>query len=670
MPQASYDRMELENRRLTKRLAREREIRLKAEAIAERGLRDLYQKQQQLEFLEQIATIANGSGSALEVLAVALAHICRFAGWAAAHAYILVRQGDGERLSPTNIWHVDPALELDGFRAATAQRGLAAGEGLPGQVWANAAPVWIEDLAQSSSFPRKLDAALCGLRAGFAVPLLIGSEVVAVLEFFATEVTAQDSGLLQMISQAGTQLGRVIERDRANDRLHDALHDALTGLPNRANFLHRLEHALRDYRLDRADGFCVLFVDLDQFKIVNDSLGHLAGDALIAQVGARLHASICGSEHGNTGQRLLARLGGDEFTVLLRGVSTSAEAVSIADRIHQALRRPFLVDSREVVTSASIGIAFSTSSHASASEVLRDADLAMYHAKLCGKARSELYDQAMHVLAVQRMSLEGELRAALGKNEFVLHYQPIMSALTARLVGFEALVRWQTPIGTLRYPGEFIAVAEETGLIVPLGMWVLREACRHSHGWNREFPATPQLTMNVNLSARQFAQPDVVEEVRRIIVETGVDPTTLRLEITETVAMDNVERAVQVLSGLRGLGVRISLDDFGTGFSCLSYLHSFPMQEIKIDRSFVSRMEINPESLQIVKTIMSLARSLDMEVVAEGVETEAQYVRLKALGCDYCQGFYFSRPLPASAVRTLLGPLRSVDIDLECLESV
>ena len=683
-----------ERERLTRRLAREREIRLQAEAIAERGLRELYEKQLQLEFLARIATMANQSGSVLDVLASALAVICAFNGWPVAHAYLLAGPAEAQRMWPTDIWHVDPALDLTTFRLATSRRIFGMGEGLPGQVWAAAAPVWIADLAAASDrFPRLHEASADGLRAAFAIPLMIETEVVGVLEFFATETKPADTALLQIMAQAGTQLGRVIERDRANDRLHDALHDALTGLPNRANFLRRLEQAVRECRVDEAHAFCVLFIDLDAFKVINDSLGHLAGDELLIQVAARLRASIRESDlaivpatlsprassaavlQGTPAssvtvdashselvtvpqagcKAMLARLGGDEFTVLLRGISDPAVATRIAERIHQALRHPFLLDNREVVTSASIGIALGTASHGSADEVLRDADLAMYQAKARGKARSELFDTVMHASAMQRISLESDLRAALRDQAFTLHYQPIVSLADERIVGFEALVRWEVAPGVLRYPGDFIGVAEETGLIVPLGLWALRQACLHAQRWNQAFPAAQKRTMSVNLSARQFTEPDLVEQVGRIIAQTGMEPATLRLEITETVAMEDADRAIQVLSGLRALGVLISIDDFGTGFSCLSYLHRFPLQVLKIDRSFISRMESNSDSLQIVKTILNLASSLGMKVIAEGAETEAEILRLRQLGCDYCQGYFFSPPLDVAAVEDLLG---------------
>ena len=649
-----------ENRVLARRLQRERQIRRKAEEIAEQGLRDLYQKQQELEFLSQITIMANQGGSAQEVLASALEYMCRFAGWSAAHAFIVAGEGDARRMWPSNIWYCDPALDLSQFLESTARCVFTAGEGLPGAVWESGEPVWVEEIMTTSNLPRSQIALQSGLRTAFSTPLLIGSEVVAALEFFGPNPMPKNPVLLDMVRQAGTQLGRLIERDRANDRLHDSLHDALTGLPNRPHFLREVEQARREYALGSGDGFCVLFVDLDRFKLVNDSLGHAAGDALITQVGARLQAAIQHGEFAGDGRALLARMGGDEFTVLVRGVRGPRDAVAIADRIQGLLRNPFRVEGHEVLATASIGITMGSTDHSSADELVRHADMAMYRAKARGKSRCELYDVTMQASATRRMDLLTELQAAVREEQFELHYQPVISMTDGGIVGAEALVRWRSSPTTLRYPDEFIPAAEETGLIVPIGMWVLREACLAARRWNTGRQGRP-LTVSVNISARQFAQPDLVEQVRTVMAETGVRPELLQLEITETMTMDDADYAADILNRLVALGVRISVDDFGTGFSCLSYLHRFPLQVLKIDRSFISRMETHMESLQIVRTIVVLARSLGMEVIAEGAETEDEIARLRSLGANYCQGNFFSPPLPAEHFEALIErPLTSL----------
>ena len=654
-----------ENRVLARRLERERQIRRKAEEIAEQGLRDLYQKQQELEFLSQIAIMANQGGSVQEVLASALEYMCRFTGWSAAHAFILAGEGDARRMWPSNIWYCDPAHDLSDFQAATARMVFAAAEGLPGAVWGRGEPVWVEEIMSTSNFPRGEVALRSGLRAAFSTPLLIGSEVVAALEFFSPNPMPKDPALLTMLHQAGTQLGRLIERDRATSRLHDSLHDPLTGLPNRTHFLREVDQACREYALDNDKGFCVLFVDLDRFKIVNDSLGHAAGDVLITQVGARLRESIQRGEFTGAGKALLARMGGDEFTILVPGVRSPQDAVAAADSLQALLRNPFQIEGHEVVTSASIGIAMRSSETGSADELVRHADMAMYRAKARGKARCELYDATMQASATRRLDLLSDLQAAVRDQKFELHYQPIVSVADGGIVGAEALVRWRTSPDTLRYPDEFIPAAEETGLIVPLGMWVLREACVAARRWNSGRDGRP-LPVSVNISARQFAQPDLVEQVRAVLAETGLRPELLRLEITETMTMDDAEYAADTLNRLVEIGVGVSVDDFGTGFSCLSYLHRFPLQVLKIDRSFISRMETHMESLQIVRTIVVLARSLGMEVIAEGTESEDEIARLLELGCNYYQGNFFSPPLPAEhfealIARPLAAPLSAAD---------
>lgn len=660
-PQELIEALTNENQRLSRRAKREQRIRREAEEIAEQGLRDLYNQQRELEFLSQITIMANQAGSAREVLANALEYVAHFTGWPAAHAYIVGGQGATRRMWPSNIWFCDPDHDFSALRAHTAECVLAEGVGLPGQVWESGKPVWLDDLASCNNFPRSDSALQSGLRSAFSVPVMVGSEVAASLEFFGPNPMPEDSALLSLISKAGTQLGRVIERDSARARLHDAMHDTLTGLPSRPHFVREVEQARREHSLDSTAGFCVLYVDLDRFKMVNDSLGHAAGDVLITQVGARLKASISegtvtGRAAGGILPAVLARVGGDEFTVLVRGIRQPVEAVAIADRIKAVLSAPFRVEGHEVVTSASIGIALSSPADGSAEELVRHADMAMYHAKALGKSRCEIYDGTMQDVATRRMTLHNELRVAVENEAFTLHYQPVVSLVDGEVVGVEALVRWQTSPTTLRYPDEFIAAAEETGLIVPLGSWVLREACSAVCRWNAIRGDRRPLTVSVNLSPRQLAQSDLVEDVQAIIAETGIQPQLLNLEITESMTMADPDHAAEVLNRLCALGIRISIDDFGTGFSCLSYLHRLPLQVLKIDRSFIARMETNMESLQIVNTIVVLARSLGLAVIAEGAETVEEVDRLRSMGCNFYQGYYCSPPVPEDQLLSLLEP--------------
>ncbi|GAB4318919.1 MAG: hypothetical protein Kow0059_12720 [Candidatus Sumerlaeia bacterium] len=418
---------------------------------------------------------------------------------------------------------------------------------------------------------------------------------------------------------------------------HDALHDSLTGLPNRALFMDHLRLSLeRSQR--RRHFFAVLFLDLDQFKVVNDSLGHVIGDQLLVEIAERLKASI---RPGDT----LARLGGDEFTILLDDINSISAAHRVAQRIQDDFSRPIVIGHHEIFTSASIGIALSASCYERPEDILRDADTAMYRAKARGRARYEVFDQNMHQRALELLELETTLRHAVRRGEFVLHYQPIVQLASGQLCGFEALVRWKHPRRGLLGPDEFIRLAEETGLIVPIGRWVLEEACRRLRDWQERFAAQPPLAVSVNLSSRQIMQPDFVGEVHAIIRDTKIDAKALRLEITESMIMDNAQDAVDLLWRLKKLNLSLNIDDFGTGYSSLSYLHRFPIDTFKIDRSFVSNMDKATENYEIVRTILTLAGNLGMDVTAEGVETHRQFTALRQLRCNLGQGYYFSRPV-------------------------
>ncbi len=457
----------------------------------------------------------------------------------------------------------------------------------------------------------------------------------------------------------------ITERKRAEEMLvHNAFHDGLTDLPNRALFLDRLQHALTLSKRHSNYKFAVLLIDIDEFKIINDSLGHTAGDELLIQVGQRLKDSVrradmvsrprmSGVPDRPANDDTLARLGGDEFTVLLDDIRDPIEAVRVAERVQKELAAPFVVNQEQIVISASIGIASSTSPHTRAEDLVRDADIAMYRAKRTGKARCEVSDTAMHANAVKRLRLETDLRKALDHGEFLVYYQPIVSLQTGKITGFEALSRWQRPEGIVP-PIEFIPVAEEIGLIVPMNQKLLREACQNLRTWQTEFHSRPPLTMSVNISARDFAQPDLASEIRKCLEETGVDPGCLQLEIVETIAMGDAEKSGHVLSQLKALGVRLSIDDFGTGYSSLSRLRRIPVDTLKIDRAFISHMDTDPESREIVRAIIMLAHNLGLKVVAEGTETEEHVNLLKQLNCEMSQGYFFSRPADDRAMSKLL----------------
>jgi diguanylate cyclase (GGDEF)-like protein len=392
--------------------------------------------------------------------------------------------------------------------------------------------------------------------------------------------------------------------------------------------------------------FAVLFLDLDRFKNINDSLGHTHGDLLLVAFAERLERALRPVD-------TLARFGGDEFAILLSGMQDATDAVRVAQRISEELSQPFVLDKNSAFATASIGIALSSSGYDRPEDILRDADTAMYRAKENGKARCEVFDHAMHARAVSRLQLESDLRQAVELKQFCVYYQPIVCLQSGRLAGFEALVRWNHPRHGLVSPADFIPVAEETGLIVPIGEWVLHEACRHIREAQKIFPSHRSLSLSVNLSARQVAQTDLLDRIKEALAISKLNAHCLKLEITESVVMENAEAAALMFKQLRALGVQLSIDDFGTGYSSLSYLHRFPLNYLKIDRSFVSRLTTDNDNA-IVRTISTLARNLGMEVIAEGIETEEQYQQLKMLGCEFGQGFLFSHPVNDEGVLRLL----------------
>jgi PAS domain S-box-containing protein len=438
--------------------------------------------------------------------------------------------------------------------------------------------------------------------------------------------------------------------------------DPLTGLPNRILFLDRLGRAIERGRR-HGIAFAVLFLDLDRFKLVNDSLGHQVGDRLLMMIADRLERSVRtadtvarlgGSEH------TIARLGGDEFTILLEDIKHVSDAVRVADRIQENLRTPFVVDGHELFISASIGIATSDSGYAEPQDLLRDADTAMYRAKALGKARCEVFDAAMRQQAIERLTLETDLRRAVERNEFELQYQPLVSIPEGTLVGFEALIRWRHSTRGLVPPASFIHIAEETDLIIPIGAWVIAQACRQMRTWREEYASASALIIHVNLSGKQFLQPDLVTHVADVLRETAMPPELLNLEITESSIVSNPDTATAILAQLKALGVKISIDDFGTGYSSLSYLHQFPLDTLKIDRSFVRAM--TPDHAGIVRTIVGLAHAMRLQVVAEGVETPTQLAQLSELGCEFSQGYLFAPALEAPRASVILasGPIPSL----------
>ena len=458
-------------------------------------------------------------------------------------------------------------------------------------------------------------------------------------------VRAEDERPLRI---AGS-ISDITRRKLAEEKLlHDAMHDALTGLPNRALLMDRLRTSLKRYRRDDQELFAILYFDLDRFKYINDSLGHLVGDRLLIAVAERLARFL---RPGDT----VARLGGDEFAVLLNELNSEHEATQVAERVYELVGEAIQIDGHTVYTSASIGIALAMPSYAKPEEILRDADLAMYRAKASGGGvRYMLFDKDMHERVIRQLNLETDLRRAVEQAEFAVFYQPIVSMRDGRVSGFEALLRWHHPTRGLVMPGEFITTIEETGLIVPVGWFVLEQACRDLSRWQRKFPADAPLTVSVNTSGRFFLIEDMPQKLGEILERADLDPQCLRLEVTENVMLDHDRFALARLHSLREMGIELHVDDFGTGYSSLSYLQRYQYDSLKIDRSFVQTMSDKVDSSAIVEAIVSLGATLGMSVIAEGVEKPEQVTRLRVLNCPEAQGFWFAPPMPASEVESYL----------------
>ena len=444
--------------------------------------------------------------------------------------------------------------------------------------------------------------------------------------------------------------------EAANVQLqHDAFHDTLTGLPNRALFRDRLTQTVEREKRRIKGGFAVLFLDFDRFKVINDSLGHDAGDALLIVLGERLTSCV---RPGDT----VARLGSDEFTLLLEDLGHAREAAATAERIQRSLERPFSLAGQEVVMTVSIGIVTSDVGYNSAEEVLRDADLAMYSAKAKGRAGYAFFTPAMREQALQRLALETDLRRALDEGTLGVQYQPIVSVEDGLPIGFEALARWSHPTRGAVSPEVFVSLAEETGLVLALDLFVLREACLQVRAWQEHFPQLPPLTLSANLSGKSFVQPEVVAHVEQVLQETGFDPKSLKLEITESVLVGSSGCVGVNLERLKALGIQLHIDDFGTGYSSLSYLQHLPVNTLKVDRSFVAEMLQNSESGELVRTVVAMAKALGLTVTVEGVETRAQLEYLKTLGCEHAQGYLFSKPLDAEVVDSYMSRAKSPSV--------
>ncbi len=540
-----------------------------------------------------------------------------------------------------------PAVFVEDFRAESERLAIPRGMGPLGRAWSSRRPSWTVDAPAEPGYPRAEIAARTGLQGALWVPVLSGGEVLGVLEFYSRAENALDDALLATMSTVGSQIGEFLRRRRAEDELaHQALHDQLTGLANRAVFVDRLGRALdRSSRTGRA--VAVLFFDLDDFKLVNDTLGHHVGDELLAGMAARLRGTLRRGE-------LLARFGGDEFAILLEELDDVVDAVRVADRVAAALEPPFVLEGSEHFVTASVGIAVSDDAGAGPADLLRDADVAMYRAKERGRGRCEVFDEHLRDRALRRVRLENALRGAVDRGELQLAYQPVFRIADRSLAGVEALLRWQHPEWRRASPADFLPAAERSGLIAPIGSWVLEQACCQAARWRELSPHRKPMLVAVNVSAHQVVGQGFAETVAQAIAKAGIDGGQVALEVTETVLMQTGGAALDTLHGLRESGVRVILDDFGTGYSSLSHIDRFPLDAIKIDRTFVAGLQDNLTRHAILAAIVAMAESLRLPVVAEGVECDGQLDVVDRLGCRLAQGYHLGRPMAAEQITSLL----------------
>jgi diguanylate cyclase (GGDEF)-like protein/PAS domain S-box-containing protein len=530
------------------------------------------------------------------------------------------------------------------------QRASAARDSHAGAALESGLHVIVDDWSSERRFSMPPALRMLGVRSSLAVPIAGKERPFGVLDIHSTEPSRFTPQDVHFAQASANVLADALERHRADEALrHRVLHDSLTGLPNRPSFVASLQDALQR---GTASGCPVgiLFLDLDHFKLINDSIGHHAGDELLRAVAPRLRAHLRPGD-------IVARFGGDEFGILVDRLTDEEEALAIADRVAAAFSEPYSMGGADHFVTASVGIAVARPSGpepVDAELLIRDADAAMYRAKERGRGRCELFDAEMRARAVRRLETERELRHALGRQELELHYQPVIAIGGGDIVGLEALVRWNHPTRGLLDPGEFVSIAEDSGLIESIGSWVQETACRQALGWHDLRPDKRPLDISVNLSARQVAHHDLADSVGEILARTGLDPVNLRLEVTESVLVEESASAAATLEALSELGVRLVLDDFGTGYSSLAYLYRFPFDALKIDRSFVEGLGVEQERTAIVEAVIGMARALSLDAIAEGVENEAQLSELRRLGCDYAQGHLFSRPLTPEKVTGLL----------------
>jgi diguanylate cyclase (GGDEF)-like protein/PAS domain S-box-containing protein len=597
-----------------------------------------------------ITALLADAKSVEEVMPEVIHTLCDGLGWVAGARRVVPNQrempGHGES------WCI-PVPEIESFMQYSAQRVDPPSDaygGLLGRVAATGKPVWVSDLSHEPAFARGAPALAAGLRSAFAFPVMVGGEFYGVIELFGREVRPRDNEIVNISTEIGSQIGQFIARKQAESHLtFFANHDALTGLPNRAMFNQRLTQALA-----RAQRFgkmvAIQFVDLDHFKEINDTLGHDAGDRLLKQLAVRLRDCL---REGDT----VGRQGGDEFVVLIEDVADPSQVTQVVQKIIDTVARPYLLAGKEQKVTASIGISIYPDDGHDQQTLLKNADIAMYRAKEQGRNNFQFYSAEMNLHSFERLALETSLRRAVERREFLLHYQPRVDMKSGRITGVEVLVRWQHPDLGIVLPAQFVPLAQETGLIAPIGEWVLRTACAEARSWTQR--GLPPLRVAMNLSALEFARDGLAATVAQVLRETGLDPGLLEFEITESTIMHNADRAADILRQLEQLGVRVAIDDFGTGYSSLSYLKRFPISSVKIDHSFILQIPHDADDSAITRAVIAMAHNLHLKVVAEGVETAEQYHFLQEHHCDEMQGYYYSKPVDAATLALLLGDGRS-----------
>jgi len=594
-----------------------------------------------------VAQLIAGATDPDEVMPRIIETVCAGLDWGCGAYWS--QDKEGAVLRCTASWGESSAAIRE-FLALTSKMSAPSGVDLPGRAWAKGGPLFVEDIASEQSFSRVQAALQAGLHGALALPIASGGQTFGVIELFSDQAIRSEEALIHLLHSLSAQIGQSFQRKLAEDQLRFiATHDSLTDLPNRSLFNERLRHALHQgTRYSR--GIAVMFIDMDRFKVVNDSLGHSAGDRLLQDSAKRLAECLRESD-------TVARLGGDEFVVMIENFTAPKDAapkdaITVAQKILASLARPFFVGGQEFLMSASIGISTFPDDGKDAETLLKNADIAMYRAKDQGRNNYQFYSAEMNKHTFERLAMESSLRRAIERNEFLLHYQPKLDLRTGAIGGVEALIRWQHPDLGMVPPIQFIKLAEETGLIVEIGEWVLKTACEQNKQWRDQ--GIPPMRVAVNLSARQFAQKTLVSDVARTIAQSGLTPDCLELEITESLVMDNPESAAETLHKLKNMGISLSIDDFGTGFSSLAYLKRFPIDCIKIDRSFIKDIPTEADDMAITRGIIALGHSLRLKIIAEGVETKEQQDFLRSNDCDEMQGFLFSKPLPAEQVTALL----------------